>query len=123
MLWTSIDETKESPLTEDKMLFDRIRNIQEEKRQISMVEQFLTDRIYQSYDSRLPRSGINNDVEEINATDFFLEYTAYEKLNSPKAEMNSTKFGRTVVDVSKLIPGLVIEKVKGKTVLYKITKT
>jgi len=118
MLWTSIDENGISPLETDPEMFKKISSIQEEKRQITLVEQFLIERNY-VVPVKIGKQ-TSSDSERIKASDFFKEYQEYEKINTPHPEMTLNKFGRTVIDESKKVPGLTIKKTEGKNTFYDI---
>ena len=98
MLWRSIDENSETPLLSDKAAFDRIMEIQNQKRFVNIIESFLLQRTY-------PASG-----ERLAAGYFFNEFQEFEKTQIPRPEMTAAKFGRDVMDIAKQVPGLTLSK-------------
>ena len=114
MLWKSIDETKETPLLDNQELFNKIQLIQNEKRFITMIEQFLLERNYV----------INGGTEKVLAGLLFNEFQIFEKTQTPRPEMTNTKFGRDIMDIAKQVHGLTLKKHKtAHGIQYWITKT
>lgn len=112
LLWRSIDENSPSKFKADRALYERIVAVQNSKRHITLVENFLLDRKYSATE------------EKLTATEFFTEFQAYELQHTPRNEKNSTNFGKEVMDTFARIPGLVIEKGRSnKGAIYKITYT
>ena len=109
LLWNSIDECSESPLILDANVFNKISEIQEGKRYITLVEGFLQDRKYIS------------SLEQIDALKFFQEFQQYESAHDPKSTYNTTRFGRDLLDTFKRIKGLSVEKKRtSKGLCYQI---
>ena len=100
-LWRSVDETSTSPLIADREILQRVKHIQNESRQITMMEKWLRERPHQNFLQ-----------ERIAAQALFEEYVAFEKANSGSgvSTMTNTKFGRDIRDTIMNIPGLELEK-------------
>jgi hypothetical protein len=97
LLWNSVDYRADSPLQTIPELFDSIKSIQNSKRHVGLVEQFLMDRTYQHH-------------ERIPAVDLYKEFQAFELTQRPRNEQTNTAFGKELMDVYKRIPGLSIDK-------------
>lgn len=106
MLWRSIDENAKTPLLQDGDLFNKIGAIQEEKRFITIVEEFLKERKYCA------------SVEKIKALTFFQEFQQYEKDHTAMNKYTSAKFGKDVMEVFHRIDGLNLWKGKSNGGIY-----
>jgi hypothetical protein len=108
LLWKSVNENAPTPLLQNPALWQKIQGIQEESRQITLLEQFLLDRKYAVM------------KETLTATQFYEEFKEYEKANTSRPDSNVCKFGRSIVATSKQVDGLKITKIQGKIVKYEI---
>lgn len=106
LLWNSVDYKSNSPLHDTTELFMSIRNIQNEKRHVGLVENFLLDRNYV------------NGVEKIYATNLYEEFKEFELTQKPRNEQSNSAFGKELMDVYPRISGLVITKKRGKKGIY-----
>jgi hypothetical protein len=115
LLWRSINEQKDTPLMSNKDMLANIREIQNSKRHMTIMEKWLRERKH------------NQFVEEkIMGQAFFEEFVEFEKASNAngKSDTNITKFGRDILDIARLIDGLELSKDKNsKGKLYKITYT
>lgn len=101
-LWRSVNENEDSPLKQDFTLYQSIQKIQNGKRQITLLEQWLRDRPY-----KIGREEI------VNANDLFQEYVEFHKKNNnDRCDVNTQNFGRSITDTALNIPGLIITKRK-----------
>lgn len=108
LLWKSVNEHKPSKLKDDLKLFEEIREIQNSKRHIPLVEQFLLQ--------------LKKGDYKITALQLYKDFAAFELQHTPKNEMNSTRFGKELMDIYKRIPGLEITKGRNSTGnIYNIT--
>lgn len=99
-LWQSIDENAASPLfaPENAELFARVRELQEEKRSVSIVEQFMAERTYKS------------TTEQIKAIDLFKEYQEFEEEQGCMHKKSAKQFSNELMDVYKRVYGLHVER-------------
>jgi hypothetical protein len=100
LLWQSIDEARASNLQMNPQVFQQVQTIQNEKRQVTLIEQFLESFM----DTR--------NYRKIGASELYEEFQHFEKMNQPRNEMSSTKFGRDLPDIARMIPGLTVNKLK-----------
>ncbi|WP_165967861.1 VapE domain-containing protein [Sapientia aquatica] len=111
LLWTSIDETSDSDLTKNEAVISSIKKSQDSKRSMSLIEMFLRERQY------VNRGGI----EKIKGLQFYAEFQEYEKAHQPLNTMTNRKFALDVMDISKHVEGLEIQKLDKNTgVQYQI---
>lgn len=100
LLWRSVNEKSSSPLKQDLDLYKRIQKIQNGKRQITLLEQWLRDRKFTI-----------GQEEVVRAKALYDEYVEFHKEhNNDRCDVNSTNFGRSITDVALNIPGLQITK-------------
>jgi hypothetical protein len=112
LLWQSIDETQASNLQMNPQVFKQVQSIQNEKRQVTLIEQFL-----ESFMG-------SRTYQKIGASELYEEFQQFEKMNQPRNEMSSTKFGRDLPDIARMIPGLTVNKLKTRGgIVYEFVKT
>ena len=99
-LWRSVNERGETPLLADQAMLQRVKRVQNSKRQITMIEKWLRERDWRPFVQ-----------ERIQAQAFYEEFVKFEKENNnDRSDMSHTKFGRDIKDIAMNIPGLELEK-------------